>query len=225
MPDRDRARLQGGRRGGALREAFRVQPRLPIVLVAIALAHVGVTAGWTFLPLRILELGGGPPQIAASAAVAGATEVAAMILASRLARRVGLRTLFAAATLLQACACVLWMVLASPEAIIASRVISGAAHSGLWIASVHTMRTLLPPSLQGTGQGLFGVTASGAAAITANVIGGMVYGSLGPAALFGVVAAVGAVGAGVGWLALPRRGERAPVETPTARGADHEPAR
>ena len=72
--------------------------------------------------------------------------------------------------------------------------ISRSAHSGLWIASVHTMRTLLPSSL-------------------------------GPVALFGVFAAVGAVGSGVGWLALPRRGERAPVETPTARGADHEPAR
>ena len=125
LPDLGRAKLSSSRRGGAVREVLAIQPALPRVLVAVGLAHVGVFAGFTFLSLRIVELGGGAPEVALSSAVAAAAEVGAMIVASRLVPRIGLRTLFTVSSLLYTVAFLLWAVLASPVAIIASRLISG----------------------------------------------------------------------------------------------------
>ncbi len=212
VPDLGRAKLTGSRRGGAVREVLAIQPALPRVLAAVGLAHVGVFAGFTFLSLRIVELGGGPPEVALSSAVAAAAEVGAMIVASRLVPRIGLRTLFTVSSLLYTVAFVLWAVLASPVAIIASRLISGAGYSGLWIASVMAMQTLLPPRLQGSGQALISMTTVGLAAFTANVVGGLLYASSGPEVLFGISALFGVAGALVGWLVFPHRGARRYVE-------------
>ena len=212
LPDLGRARLTTGRRGGAIREVLTLQPALPKVLLAVGLAHVGVFAGFTFLSLRIVSLGGGPPEIALSSAVAAAAEVGAMVLASRLVPRVGLRTLFTVSSLLYTVAFLLWAVLASPVAIIASRLISGAGYSGLWIASVMAIQTLLPPRLQGSGQALISLTTAGLAAFVANVVGGLLYANQGPEALFGISAAFGVAGAIAGWLAFPRRGAKRYVE-------------
>ncbi len=212
LPDLGRATLSSGRRGGAIREVLSIQPALPAVLVAVGLAHVGVFAGFTFLSLRIVALGGGAPEIALSSAVAAAAEVGAMIVASRLVPRVGLRALFSVSSLLYMVAFLLWAVLASPVAIIASRLISGTAYAGLWIASVMAIQTLLPPRLQGSGQALISMTTAGLAAFTANVVGGLVYASQGPEVLFGISAVFAVAGAIAGWLAFPRRGARRYVE-------------
>jgi len=213
VPDVGRATLAAHRRGGATREAFAMQPGLPRILLAIGLAHVGVFAGFTFLSLRIVELGGGPPEVALSSAVAAATEVAAMVVASRLVPRIGLRGLFVVAVGLYVVSLLLWSILASPVAIIASRVVSGAGYSALWIASVMTIQRLLPSRLQGSGQSLISITTVGAAGFLANAAGGLLYAGQGPAALFGISALLGVAGAVVGWTALPRRGARR-VEEP-----------
>jgi PPP family 3-phenylpropionic acid transporter len=205
VPDLARATLATRARGGAIREAFSVQPALPRVLLAIGLVYAGMLAGFTFLPLRILELGGGAPQVAAASAVSAAVEVVAMVVAGRLAARIGLRLLFGGSALLYAVSLALWAVLPSVEAIIASRVITGAAYAGLWIACVMTIQRLLPPRLQGTGQSLFSITATGVAGFVANVVGGILYAEQGAAAVFGLSALAGLVGIVVGWSALPGR--------------------
>jgi MFS transporter, PPP family, 3-phenylpropionic acid transporter len=207
LADRQPAALTGHRRGGAAREAFAVQPRLPGILLAIGLAYVGVLAGFTFLSLRIIDIGGGPQHVGLAAAVAAAAEIGAMIVAGRIAPRVGLRALFTAATLLHVVSFVLWTVLPTPELIILSRAVSGAAFSGTWIGSVLVMQAVLPRRLQATGQGLYGATAFGVASLVANVLGGIVYGWMGSAVLFGICAVLGAAGAVVAWWTFPRRGE------------------
>jgi MFS family permease len=74
------------------------------------------------------------------------------------------------------------------------------------------IQTLLPPRLQGSGQALISMTTAGVAAFIANVVGGLVYGTAGPGALFGICAIFGLAGAVAGWLAFPRRGARRFVE-------------
>ena len=214
IPDLDRARLSAHRRGGAVREAIGMQPGLVRILAAVAIAYVGVFAGFTFLSLRLVELGGGAPQVAVSSAVAAGAEIGAMILASRVVGRTGIRLVFAVSALLSAVAFASWAVLASPEAIIASRVISGAGFSGMWIASVMTIQLLLPPRLQGSGQALIAMTTAGLAAFVANVIGGLIYAEAGHAALFGIGAAFAVAGAVLGWLWMPRRGAKRFAEPP-----------
>lgn len=205
IPDLGRATLTARRRGGAVREAFAVQPALPRALVAIGLVYVGVFAGFTFLPLRIVELGGGAPHVAVASAVSAAVEIGAMVWAGRLVPRIGLRALFGASALLYAVTLGLWAVLPSPETIIASRVLAGAGYAGLWIACVMTIRRLLPPRLQGSGQSLFSITATGVAGFLANVVGGLLYAGQGAPTVFWLCALVGVAGIVVGWSALPRR--------------------
>lgn len=205
VPDVARATLATRARGGSIREAFAVQPALPRALLAVGLVFAGMLAGFTFLPLRILELGGGAPHVAAASAVSAAVEIVAMVAAGRLAPRIGLRLLFGGSALLYAVSLALWAVLPSVEAIIASRVITGAAFAGLWIACVMTIQRLLPPRLQGTGQSLLSITATGVAGFVANVVGGILYAEQGAAAVFGLAALTGLAGIAAGWTALPGR--------------------
>lgn len=208
LPDLKRAKLVVQRRGGAIREALTLQPRLVRVLLAVGIAHVGVFAGFSFLSLRVVELGGGPPQVALSSATAAAAEVVAMVAAGRIVRRVGLRTMFVGASLLSAVAFASWVVLTSPEAIIASRVLSGTGYAGIFIASVTSMQLLLPSRLQGSGQALASMTTAGIAAFVANVLGGLIYGGPAHQVLFGVGAVFAIAGAILGWLWMPRRGAK-----------------
>jgi MFS family permease len=146
--------------------------------------------------------------VALNAAVSAFAEIPAMLLAGTVAARIGIRGLVAGSALLYAACFVSWTVLNSPLAIIATRVPSGMAFAGLWVGGVLTMAVLLPPRLQGTGQGLYQVTAFGVAAVIANIAGGFIFGALGSAVLFGL-AAVFAVTAGLlALLVFPRRGER-----------------
>jgi PPP family 3-phenylpropionic acid transporter len=134
-----------------------------------------------------------------------------MLIAGRLAGRFGLRGVFIVGALVYAACIGSWIVITDPLAIVATRIPSGFAFSAVWIAMVLTIRRLLPPRLQGTGQGLFQMTAFGIAAIVANLAGGLVYGSFGSSAFFATIALVAASSAIVGWLAIPGRRERPPV--------------
>jgi MFS transporter, PPP family, 3-phenylpropionic acid transporter len=209
-PDLARADLRSygeRRRGGSMRVAFRIQPRLPGVLLAILLVHIGILAGFTFLGLRLVELGGGPSDIALAAAVAAFAEVPAMLVAGRLARRIGLRTMFGLSTTAYAACLLFWSVADSPSLIIASRAVSGFAFASIWVSAVLTMGVLLPRRLQGTGQGLYQTTAFGFGALVGNGAGGFIYGSAGSDVLFALAALLGVLAAVVGWMAFPRRGE------------------
>jgi MFS family permease len=100
------------------------------------------------------------------------------------------------------------VVLTSPEAIIASRVLSGTGYAGIFIASVTSMQLLLPSRLQGSGQALASMTTAGIAAFVANVLGGLIYGGPAHQVLFGVGAVFAIAGAILGWLWMPRRGAK-----------------
>lgn len=211
-PDRPRADLAvvapGRTRGGSFVVALRIQPRLGPVLLALFLVHVGIIAGFTYLPLRLTELGGGPSDVALNVAVSAFAEIPAMLLTGAVAARIGIRGLVAGSVLLYAACFVSWTVLDSPLLIVATRLATGVAFAGLWVGSVLTMAVLLPPRLQATGQGLYQVTGFGVAAVVANIGGGFLYGAFGSAVVFGV-AAVFAVAAGLlAFLVFPRRGER-----------------
>ena len=195
-----------GVKGGSVGLALSTQPRLWGILAAVGLVYLGIAAGGTFLALRLIALGGQPSDVALNAGVSALTEVPAMVAATWAARRIGLRALFSLSALVY-CACILsWAVLDTPAAIIATRLVSGVAYSGLWIALVLTMGVLLPKPLQASGQALNQMMAGGVAAVLGNTIGGVIYGQIG-AGLFGVVGAIGLVGAAVAWVTLPARRE------------------
>lgn len=190
---------------GSLGLALRHAPRLGLVLTAVALLHFGIISGFTFLGLRITELGGGPSEVAMASGLSAAVEIPAMLGAGWVARRVGLRGLFAASALLYATAFSTWAVLELSTAIIATRTLTGLAFAGVIVSVVLTVAELLPRELQATGQSLYQLTGFGLAAIAANAIGGILYDGVGHAAVFGLGAVLALAAAVLGWSVFPRR--------------------
>lgn len=196
-----------GSAGVALREA----PRLGLILVAVSLLHVGIISGFTFLPLRIGEIGGQPSDVALAAGLSAAVEIPSMLLAAGIARRIGLRGMFVGSALIYAAAIASWIVLDVPAAIIVTRAFTGVAFAGTVVAVVLTVAALLPPQLQATGQALYQTVAFGLAAIAANIVGGVLYDAFGHEAVFGLGTAMALAAAILGWWAFPRdAGRRAP---------------
>jgi len=191
---------------GSIGVAIGVAPRLLGVLAAVVLVHMGVLASFTFLPLRLVELGGAPSVIALSATVSALFEIPAMFAGARLASRIGLRGLFASGCLLYAIAFGAWIILADPLWIVISRVLTGLAYGSLTVAIVLTVGAMLPGRLQATGQALYGMSASGIASIVGNLGGGILFGAHGHSAVF-AAGLVGALAATlVAWRYFPARG-------------------
>ena len=191
-------------RFGSVGVALALAPRLPLALLAIGLIHVGILAGFTFLSVRLQQLGAEPSSIALSAGVSAFAEIPAFLIMGGLAQRFGIRAVFLASTLIYTACFVSWMVLDSPVLIVATRIATGFGFAGIGVAAVLTIATLLPDRLQGTGQSLYQTTAYGLAAIIANVGGGLVYGAEGYAAVFGLAAIAGVLAMLVGLVAMPR---------------------
>ena len=220
------ARRAGAAAGGAARAswsgsagvALRVAPRLALVLTAATMLFVGVIAGFTFLPLRLQAIGGSPSDIALSSGLAASAEIPTMLVAAAVARSIGLRGMFVGSALLYAACLAAWTVAEFPLAIIATRAFSGIGFAGVIVAVVLTIAALLPADLQATGQSLFQTSAFGVAAIAANVIGGILYDSLGHVAVFGLGAAMAVAAAALGWFVVPTgRGPTVGRESPATR--------
>ncbi|MHB8959466.1 MAG: MFS transporter [Candidatus Limnocylindrales bacterium] len=208
IPDVGRAKLSDRGRGGAMREALAIQPRLPRVLLAIGLANVGVFAMLTFLPLLIDRLGGKSGDIGLAVGITAAIEVAALPAVSRLLVRFGPRAVVTVGIALLAVVFAGFALAPSPEVVIAVAVLYGVAWSAMWAGSVTTISQLLPAALQGSGQGLLSLTTAGIASFVANVGGGLLWGGFGPMTLFGLAAGLAAVGAATAWWSLAPSGPR-----------------
>jgi PPP family 3-phenylpropionic acid transporter len=198
-------------RFGSTGVALRMAPRLGAVMLAVGLVHVGVMGGFTFLPLRLVALGGGPGEVALMSGLSAAAEIPAMLLAATVATRIGLRGMFVGSAVLYGACIVSWTVIESTELLIATRALTGIAFAGFVVSIVLTIGTLLPATLQATGQALYQTVGFGVGAIVGNALGGLVYGSLGHAAFFAMGATLAFVAAVVGWFAVPGRAGPAPA--------------
>jgi MFS family permease len=185
--------------------AFRIQPRLPGILASVFLTWFAVNVSFTFLSLRLVDLGGRSSDVALSFGISALFEVPGILLAARVAARVGLRGLFGLGAVGFAAAFLSWTALDSPSAIVASRALTGVSYGFLTVAMVLTMGEVLPAGLQATGQTLYQATATGLGSIAGNAIGGFLYGSAGASFLFGCCAALAVCGGVLGVATLPAR--------------------
>ena len=191
---------------GSAGVALRVAPRLRGVLVAVMLVNITIISGFTYLPLRLGDLGSPPSDVALAAGVSAFAEIPAMLVAAMVARRIGLRGMFVSSALIYGAATSSWILLDSPAVIIATRAITGVAFAWVLVCVVLTIARLLPGELQGTGQSLYQTVAFGIGAIVANLVGGFLYGGIGHAAVFGLGTLLAIVAAAMGWFAFPRDG-------------------
>ena len=228
VPDRTRdpavrsiAAREGGDaaagRFGSISRVLAVQPRFLAVLAVFTLAYTGLQGSMVFVPIRIVELGGQPSDVALTFGIASFAEIPGLMLAGWFGRRIGIRWLVVLALVAYGVCVASWGLLPTAIAINATRVVTGVCFGVLAAARVLIVARLLPEPLQATGQ------AMGQAATFAlgNAIGGLVagvlYGGLGATAFFGI-AGVMAIGGGLGaWVVLygpvgaPTRGGEAPL--------------
>ncbi len=204
LPPDPTATAAAHRRGGSIAQAFAVQPRLPAVLLTFGLGIIGMLAVFTYLPLRIAELGGDPSDIALAAGLESMAEIPGFIVAGWLAGRHGLRTLYVGSAVLMAGCGFVLVGLDSPTLMIGVRLLTGPAYAGLTVASVLALGVLLPAALQATAQGLSAMTL-GMASIAVGILGGLLYEAGGAQTLFAVTAVATLVAAGLAWLVLPGR--------------------
>ena len=142
-------------RFGSISRVLSVQPRFLAVLAVLTLAYTGLQGSMVFVPIRIVELGGQPSDVALTYGIASFAEIPGLVLvgwagpADRdpLARRAGPRRR-------TACASLSWGVLAIPLAINATRVVTGVWFGALAGARVLIVARLLPEPLQATGQAM-----------------------------------------------------------------------
>ena len=175
------------------------------------MAYVGLIASFTFIGVRIVELGGRPSDVALASGVSAGAEVPCMFVASWFAKRLGLRTMFGVSAALYAVILAVWAVAQSPDVIIVSRLVTGVAFTGIVVSIVMTIASLLPSDLQATGQALVQTTTTGVAAVIANVMGGVLYQGIGSAAVFWTATALALTAAALGFLVFPARSASPPV--------------
>lgn len=192
------------RRGGSIAQAFAVQPQLPIVLLTFGLGIIGMLAVFTYLPLRIAELGGDPSDIALAAGLESLAEIPGFIVAGWFAGRFGLRALYLGSAVLMAGCGMALVMIDSPTLMIGVRLLTGPAYAGLTVASVLALGVLLPAALQATAQGLSAMTL-GMASIVVGILGGLLYEVAGAQTLFAVTALATLVASGIAWRVLPGR--------------------
>jgi MFS transporter, PPP family, 3-phenylpropionic acid transporter len=189
---------------GSAGVALRVAPRLGAVLIAVMLINITIISGFTYLPLRLGELGSPPSDVALSAGVSAFGEIPAMLVAARVAQRIGLRGMFVASALVYGTAMASWIVLDSAPLIIATRLVTGVCFALILVCVVLTIARLLPSELQATGQSLYQTFGFGLGAIVANLVGGLLYASFGHGAVFGLGTVLAVVAATMGWFVFPR---------------------
>jgi predicted MFS family arabinose efflux permease len=213
VPDRTRdpaARRSAAHHGGAaiagrfgsVSRAFALQPRLLGVLAALTLGYAGTLGAVTFVGIRIGELGGVPSDVALSPGIAAFMEIPGLMATGWLVRRIGLRSVFLGALLMQGACIASWGVLSTPAAINATRLVTGLSFGALVAARVLVVARLLPLQLQGTGQALMMAMTFGLGTVVGDVVGGLQYSAFGATAFF-IVAGIAATAGGVSvWFAL-----------------------
>ena len=189
---------------GSAGVALRVAPRLGAVLVAVMLINITIISGFTYLPLRLADLGSPPSDVALSAGVSAMAEIPAMLVAARVAQWVGLRGMFVVSALIYGGVSASWIVLDSAPLIIATRLVSGVEFAWILVCVVLTIARLLPSELQATGQSLYQTFAFGLGAIVANLVGGVLYANIGHSAVFGLGLVLAILAATMGWFVFPR---------------------
>jgi PPP family 3-phenylpropionic acid transporter len=177
---------------------------LPLLafLASLLLLNASFTATWNFLALRINGLGGGALLIGVAASLQALAEIPAMASISRLARRVSHRFLYLTGCGIYLAVFVAWALLSDPVVISSIKLVMGVGFALAYVGTVVIVDDLVPPGRRATGQGLAKAVGVGLAPILGTLGGGLLYGLLGPRAMFLAAAGAAAGAAAIAWFAV-----------------------
>ena len=207
----------GGRR--TLHEASEVGARRAMLvalapfLVSLLLLFAAFNATFSFVSLRIRELGGGLFVVGGATALQAIAEAPVMRATPRLNGIVGHRALYVVGSLFFFVSFLAWAFLDDPLAIALVKLVAGVGFALVYVGSVLLVDDLVPPALRGTGQGLAKAVSFGLSPILGSLAGGAIYDYAGPRALF-LVCAGAALVAGTSVFVIAAR-NRATRVSPT----------
>lgn len=213
VPDRTRdpeVRALAGREGGesaagrfgSVSRVLAVQPRFAAVLAVFTLAYTGLQGSMVFLPIRIVELGGQPSDVALTYGIASFAEIPGFMLVGWLGRRIGIRWLVVLAFVAYGLFIVSWGLLPTPMVINVTRLATGLCFGALSGARVLVVARLLPEPLQATGQAMGQSATSALGSAFGGLVAGVVYGALGAVAFFAVAGLLVIAGGLGAWAVL-----------------------
>lgn len=205
---------------GRLRDipaALRLSPVLLPFLAGLFLVSLGGSGAGSFLPLQIIDQGGGPLVVAAAAALPALVEIPVFSATAGFARRLGLRGLFVVGALVAALQYAVVAVAPEPWLVTAVRTADGAAYALRYAAIVLVVGACLPAAYRATGQSAAWLVAGGIAPILADPLAGAIYDRFGGTALFATAALVIVAGTAVVALVLDRPAFRADAAQPASR--------
>jgi PPP family 3-phenylpropionic acid transporter len=194
--------------------------RLPVALlgflVSSFLLGASLAATNNFLTLRITFLGGGALLVGAAAAFQALTEIPTMGYTHVLTRYLSHRALFAVGCGLYVVIFVAWAFVGDAFAAAALKLAVGVAFALTYVAQVVLADELSPARLRATGQALVKSITFGLAPVAGAFGGGVVYGTLGPRAMFLISTLVVAAAGGIALAAVPARSAKTAEEVAPA---------
>jgi PPP family 3-phenylpropionic acid transporter len=209
-------RMQGG---GTITRRL---PSLPVAmvgfLVACFLLGASSAAAQNFVALRINVLGGGALLIGAAAAFQALTEIPTMGSTHLLTRRMSHRSLFAIGCAVYVVVFLAWGLVSDPVALALLRLATGVAFALTYVAAVLVADQLTPAHMRATGQALVKAIMFGLAPVAGSYGGGLIYGEVGPRAMFIATAIVVAAAGVIAMIGIPESERR-------AKATDHLPLR
>jgi PPP family 3-phenylpropionic acid transporter len=191
-----RRRAEAGSRRAMLRS-------LAPFLFSLLLLFSAFSATFSFVSVRIADLGGGLFIVGFATALQAAAEVPVLRATPWLARVLSHRAMYVAGCAFFAVAFAAWGFLDTAVPIALVKLVAGIGFALAYVGSVFVVDDLTPPLLRGTAQGLARAVSFGLAAIVGSLVGGAVYDYAGPRALF-IGCAAAAIAAGAGSAATTR---------------------
>jgi PPP family 3-phenylpropionic acid transporter len=171
-------------RFGTMTLAFQQSPKLFSFLALSLVANIGAGIFYSYGSFRIQEVGGSAAAVAFGGSVSAAVEIPFFLAGGIIATRLGLRSLFSFGLVAMGVCSVAYAFIDSPYWLAIARSLVGVGFACTLLASVLSVREIVPLALQATGQALYQSVSYGLAVAIAALVGGILYGELGAAPLF-----------------------------------------
>ncbi len=181
-----------------LSRAASLRPLLLFYLIILCLA-LTMPAFYTFFPLYVSRLPGGAKLLPFAYVLSSGSEIFTIPFATLLYNRSGPRFMLILSAVSYAAR---WVVVAlSPWTVltVVVQILHGISFGFFYTSSVMYIRNALPKRMFATGQGLFGATTA-LGSVLGNILGGLLYESETPRALFLTAAAICLAAAILMWL-------------------------
>ncbi len=116
--------------------------------------------------------------------ISAGVEIPFFLIGSAIALRFGMRSVYSVGLVALGLCSIGYGVVEDPFVLAVVRGLCGVGYSCTLLASVLTVRAIVPSELQATGQALYQAISYGLALSVAAIVGGVIYGALGALPLF-----------------------------------------